>query len=366
MSGFGRLAGVGAGGGGGFDFSSLFGGGGGAMLGGSILSTLGGVLGAQSANRNARLQQDENARETSIQRNRAGGAFFGSDPYQSLMTAGVEDFNNPGGSAKGTAAWDKFNGSIGGNVLSQLRGLEDYGIAGSGQIRNGYADATRQLHGQGQADIGNLQRTYAGNTRSILNDYDQQQGGLMDLVGQWGKGREDIIRQDAGQSLKNTNQQTLARLAASGFGNSTVGAQALVGNADQSQQTMQRALQDLSEGQIDRQSSAMMAGNAGRSQLQAGRAGAWEGALERGQNRNFASDSERATGQAQIDAAGLDRNLALKQNTLSTLMGQIGSLTQPNTQQYIPSYSAVGTGLTNGGNALAQYGQMQAILSMMG
>lgn len=338
----------------------------GMLLGGAALSGLGSYFGAQSANRNARRYQDEQAREQSIQRNRAGGAYFGSAPWQSLMTAGVEDFNNPGGSARGAAAWDAFNQSTGGPLYGQYNRLAADVAQGGADVSRGYYADTGRLRQLANDNIGTVGRAYSGGMAGVLGEYDAGARDLTARVDEFGRGQESRIRRDAGRDLRSVNDQTRTALAAAGMGKSTAIGNQLAGNARRVNERRDDALMDLADSQIDRQVGlrrGMLSERTGYS-ADAQRRGA--DALERGLSGLLAMEQGRSTGQTQLDENALVRNAGMRGSNLANLQGQIGSLTQPTVSQYIPQYSLAGTALNAGGQSMGSLASLLALQQIYG
>ncbi len=108
-----------------------------------------------------------------------------------------------------------------------MSGLADYGQSQNAATLAGYNADTNQLGGLAQGAEG--------------------------MARSWGAGRAGVINSDMDKALRNANTQSLSSLSSAGFGNSTLGANQIGSNSAQNSQERQRALQDLSEAQIDRQ-----------------------------------------------------------------------------------------------------------------
>ena len=154
------------------------------------------------------------------------------------------------------------------NLLAMLygAGYSNRGIAGRGA--GAYGDGSLLSRMQGTADqfrtnSGNIMNSYGADTQSLLGHYRDQTGqldsmaaGAEGMAKQWGAGREQTIRTDAANSLKDANRMGDAALAAGGFNSPTYRANQYAQNAAANQLNTQRSLQDLGGQQIDRQLAA--------------------------------------------------------------------------------------------------------------
>ena len=146
-------------------------------------------------------------------------------------------------------ALDKYGKQYQGKrgILGELGDLADYGEQQGLGILSGYDQGmTDTMRGYDDAVA------TAKDTRGI----DTMAAGLEDMAGQWGKGREKIIDEDADRARQGADQRAIARLGAMGFGNSTLVGNQLASNAMESNRNVARAKQDLGEAQIDRQMGA--------------------------------------------------------------------------------------------------------------
>lgn len=334
----------------------------GGMLGGAAMSTLGGILGAQSSNRAARAYQDEQARETAINRNRMGYALFGKDPFQGLMDAGNYTAGTP---ESRNAAYQKFITSIGGPITGQQAGLAQYGQDVGGAIRNGYYADTQRLRGAGEQAVSGVQNAYKNAGASSLAQYDQGAGAIMSRVKDYGKDQQGIINDDAQRLERALNLKTNAALYRSGMGNSTRKAKYVVNNALETERQRRRASADLADSQVDREVGVGSKQLSERTGIEQGNSTRSLDALERGTQNNLGYERSRSEGLTSLDIQNMERNLGLKQGQLATLMSAISGTTQSTSTPYIQPYSPTATGLTSAGNALAGYGSMQQMLEMM-
>lgn len=104
------------------------------------------------------------------------------------------------------------------------------------------------LAGQSDARTGQLLGKFDADTGSLLSQYD----GLIGEARQYGAGQEERIRRDAGDQERRLNQNSLARLAASGLGDSTLSLQAMNGNSRSVNRDAQDKILDVNDSRIDR------------------------------------------------------------------------------------------------------------------
>jgi len=243
------------------------------------------LLSGQSANRAGRQARDWNNDRFREQRGALGGLAFGNS-YLDMMGSNL--------SPEHRAQLSQFLGSQGlgnGGVVGAQNRLAGRSERQGGNIMQGYNRETRNLAGQS-----------GGNLAQVMGMYQ----GMGQQADQWGRGREDIIRRDAGTANKAMDQTSLARLAASGFGNSTAAANQLQGNATATGRAMQDQLQGLSEAKIDRQLDIGKAGAASRERM--------------GENQTN-RDYTRAAGRTDLQLQNLTRNLNMRQAPLNTALG---------------------------------------------
>jgi len=355
---------------------------------GAAGSIAGGIFGGASQNRAGRKARDYAAARQGEAFQRNAGSVFGNADFMNLIR----------GSQGNAGAADAFTKSIGGPVLQQRRNLATK-YAGAGQDLLGSFDAqSAGLKQGGQQNLGWLLGMLSGDTggvmdtidagsratadmyrqgsNALLGSYDKGAGGLMRTVKNYGKGREDIIRKDAGKALTDAQGASAATLAAGGFGGSTAAAVTNAGNVRASNDAVQKQLADLGDAQTDRevglgrsllsersgmannlfsQSANALTGftrdrNAA-AEAGAGRRGAAATAYTQDQaGRDYARAGQRSA----LEVGNLERNAGNDQMTLAEIMQAInsGSYGGGNTSAYYPGYSAAGTALTNGGNAL--------------
>ncbi len=334
----------------------------GGMLGGAAISTLGGILGGASSNRAARQWQDEQARDTAINRNRMGYALFGKDPFEGLMTAGNYTAGTP---ESRDAAYKKFIDSIGGPVTGQMGNITKDASDMSGGIRNGYYADTQRLRGAGEDAVNRVQSAYKQGADASLASYDQAAGGLMSRVKDYGKGQQAIIDDDAQRLERALNLKSKAALYGSGMGNSTRVATHVTNNALETERARRKQSADLADNQVDRETGLGRSILSERTGAQRQMLQASNDALERGTQNNLGYERSRSEGLTSLDIQNMERQLGLKQGQLQTIMSAISGTTQGTSTPYIAPYSPTATGLTGAGNALAQYSSMQQMLEMM-
>ena len=132
---------------------------------------------------------------------------------------------NPGKLGKINASASFGSGGSGGGLLAEYTGLADQAKAGTGRLLGSF-----------DADTAKLDAGYA------------------DMIGQanqWGRGREQQIRQDATDQEKRLNQQAVAAMAARGVGGTNLMG-SLTGNSRAVNKDMQNSLMNLGESKLDR------------------------------------------------------------------------------------------------------------------
>lgn len=241
-----------------------------------------------------------------------GGSGGGSGGYGNVGVAGG---TNLGGTDKWTihANYPRdANGNISysnGSLLGQLSSLADYGANQNAATLSGYNADTARLGGLAQ--------------------------GAEEMARRWGVGRAGIINDDFDRALKNANTQSLASLSSAGFGNSTLGANQIGSNSAQNGRERQRALQDLSESQIDRQLGA------------------------RTQRLNV--EGGRASGRTSLEQNITGQNIGLRRAPIDTaLQVQMSPIMNPGANGslsgYVPTQSGWGNALQSLGAGLSAYG----------
>lgn len=295
-----------------------------AAAGGSIASGIGGALAATSQNRAQQTQTQaakRNAFSGALTQGIGvmGGSYAGlfqkiNDAVYAQVEHGDSGPLQAITASPEFAAWQK---ETGGAAIPQLRALADQYIA------------------SGNKELGSYQQD--------TNTLDQQGKGISGQISNWGAGRAALINTDAAKSLRATNDQTMARANATGFGASSLVPNQLAGNARENELNKQKSLQTLSEGQIDRST---------------GQA-----------NQNLGMLANRMQGKTSLWGSLQDRNLGLQTAPINM---QTGTLTNiGNTFSGQPAYpgggqSAGGSALSNIGNAAAQFGSMGMLASMYG
>lgn len=260
-------------------------------------------------------------------------------------------------------------------VEGQMQGLADR-FERRGQRQLGDFDAqTAALQGRSDSALTGLQGLYGRNQASLMgrlgsdNQRIGQMGlGLEGMAQEWGRGREAIIDQDAQRNLTSLNQGSNARLAASGLGNSTLTASNMRGNAAEIGRGVQRAKQDLSEAQIDRQMGARQY----RTGLEEGRSRLGLGLLQdtnrdaqnlaatftgRNLDQNYARAGQRAGLQSDLENRALGLQTAPIQSRLGFLQGPVyNPVGGFNSGQFSNYYSGGGGATSALGQSLAGMG----------
>jgi len=256
-----------------------------AIGGSAVLGAGSSMLSGGAANRAGRQSRDWNNERFREQRGALGGLAFGGS-YLDMM--GDQNL-----SPEHRAQLQQFLESQGladGGVVGAQRGLARQSTQAGQRIMQGYNRDTQSLSAMGQGNLAAMQNVY---------------GGLGQQASQWGRGRADIIRRDSASNLSGMQDQTAARMAASGFGNSTAAMHAQSANSTLANRAMQDQLQGLSEAQIDRQMSVGMAGASSRERM--------------GENQ-MGRDYARSAGWSDLQLQNLNRNLNMRQAPLNTAM----------------------------------------------
>jgi len=293
----------------------------GASAGGSYLS-------GQQSGRDARRARDYYGNRTGEGYQRLLNLLYGSNAPSGENTVGQWVTDPTTGQRTFTPA--AMPNSAPNGLLARLGGIGTDYQAGADKIMGGFNQDTQNLMRQYQAGTNRLDALGQGNEG---------------MARQWGVGREKVIRQDAADSLKSMNRAGDAALNAGGFNSPTIRANQYAGNQTQTNKEMQRALQDLGEGQIDRQM-----------QARTSRIGTLAGQL--GQQNTFAAN--RSLAGTELGTGFLNAKTAYQAVPLQTEAQMLtGSIANPwlgqNTSQYYPGQSALGQALQTGGNALAGF-----------
>lgn len=268
-----------------------------ATVGGGLLSAGGGVLGAQSANRAARAARDFYDKRTGEGYQRAINLLYGP------QAGNPADWSKPGGAMPTPSS---------GSVLGR-----------QGALAGRYAQGAAGIKG-----------SFDQGVMALDNLYGASEG----LAAQFGRGGEQLINEETDRSIKEANQLSGARLAATGFGNSTA-------RANQASQNTINARREGAKAKIGLRGQALNARLGVRGQ----RAGAAQANLGR-----------------RVDLYGnlLNNQMGYEQLPINTELNFATSgVANPwlgrSTSEFYPGYSPSGTALTNVGNAAATWGASQ-------
>jgi len=257
---------------------------------------------------------------------------------------------------------DKFKSQYGGKrgIIGQL---EDLGTWAEGQGNNVLND-----YNSGMASV---LKGYddSVNTAKDTRQTDAMAAGLEDMAGQWGRGRDKIIEQDAERARAGADQRAIGRLGAMGFGNSSLVGNQLASNAMESNRNVARAKQDLGEAQIDRQMGARQY----RTNLADSNLSRLLGVM--GQRNAAAGGMQQ--GRTAIQSDNLNRNMQLRQQPINTNLAMLQSpLMNPGSGINASSYftpsgaggmqSAFGGFLGNMGGQIFGQSQLQDLMKMIG
>lgn len=220
----------------------------GAGIGGSMLGNL---MQGVSTNRAGRQARDYYGQQTGQGAGRMSAALFGAPYMMDWVNAGMGDVGAAGrmNTAMGGSLADKSQAMIG--TASGRQGMADYDADTSRLGRFG-ADQWNYLQGVMGNERAGLSDFFSRGAGTQLADFDRAAGGLRSTVAGYGAGQQAKIDRQANEETKAANQMAMSRLLASGFGNSTVAANMMAGNARTAQNRRQDRTADLNDAQIDR------------------------------------------------------------------------------------------------------------------
>lgn len=313
----------------------------GMLAGGAGLSTIGGLLGAQSSNRAGRQARDWYNSRTQEGALRTGSTLFGSR-FRRLYPDTASGYLSPQDQA---TAMDELTDSIGGPVVPQLQRLA--GTVSERQTGNlRYYDDTSARLAQEEDRLASRDDAYGDRAFAEAKAAE-------DMAGARGAETERIIDRDAADRLKKLDSRSLYRLAASGVGGSTLAPQQMALNTrmvGEAADTAKVAARDATTGRVvqARQFSSGVAGG-----LYGSRRGRSDDRIGRLYGRAYGRDA--------LENSNLERDVRLRQDPLNvTLSAQSSGVLNPwlgqGTSQYYPGVSGAGTAATNLGNAFAELG----------
>lgn len=319
-----------------------------AMIGaGGLASALGGALGGAAQNRAGRQARDWYDDKTNAYGTRLFDLYFGPD-RRAMWEAGG------GGGAD-------FNASIGGGILDQQKALADRYGAGYGSLTDALKSQLAGVNDLGTARAKNVSNMYGRAVNLTQDAY----GGLDRIAGQHGAQRASQIREDANRATRASNQQTMARMTASGLGNSSLLSSVMGANAAEIERGAQRSLQDAADATTQMRLGVGAQGASSLAGLLSQRAGTAASMLDTDTARRMSSAGvlsdlrERSMGKRYaLDQMPIDQMLSIQQGQIfNPWLGQ-------NTSQYYPGQSGMASALVTGGNAAAglggmMYGQQQ-------
>jgi len=222
-----------------------------------------------------------------------------------------------------------------------------------GSTLSGYNADTDRLLGQSQADLEAL-RTHGLSNLGMLR---KENLDLMNTAKQWGKGREDIIRQDYESAMKEADANAMSGMIGSGLGGSTLLANARSSNARNLAYAKQSSLQDLADRQLQAVMGVQASGNAAMAQQRSGNLQS----LAQQRALNAQTMGARLGGRTALETANAQQ--AFQYGLVGPQMRQsfaTGNVMNPwlghNTSQYFPGMSATGSALSTIGNTIGQAG----------
>lgn len=337
----------------------------GLLGGGAALSSLGGLFGASSANRAGRKARDWYDMRTGEGMGRLGSLFYGYDPWSALLS-GTSAASTPEQRAE---AARRFEQMIGGPIFQQLQRFGPRYDQMQGAAMGRFDEQSAGVSEMARQALGDRMGAYRQGTDALMSAFDRGAEataglgrGLSALAGQWGAGREGIIRRDAGRLRDDLDARTRAQMTASGFGG-TLEANQLAANARQAGELEQDALQRLSESQVDRRLGALGTQTAlsqallgQRTGLGAGLFGQAQQAADTMTSQELQNRYARLGQRAGYDFGSIGPRLGYEAAPLQAALGvQQGGVMNPwlgqSTSQFYPGASGAGNVLGSLGNA---------------
>ncbi len=357
----------------------------GLMLGGSLLSGLGGLMGGIGRGRAGRQARDWYNSQTSSGMNRLGMLMYGPDAWINylggtyehqgqLWPAALEgklaDMTKPadmtdeqwaaeqdrlGKLADQWRAMQGFVNAQGGPIIGQLRGLRDTARQGSHYILNQYDQGTNRLLGASGQLASQMSQLFGRNTQQLSG----LATGAENMAKQYGQGMLDIADQDFNRSAKSIGDQTMAMLRASGLASSTAGAGALSRALAQNEQERARAKTNIQAATTDR----VLGARSQRLGMLGQQFGQQQGIMNQIGGSEVSMLANRLAGRTGLMRQNQQLDLNLAQLPINTMLGVTqGSVMNPwlgqNTSQYYPGNAAMGLSSAFGsiGNAMSGFG----------
>lgn len=182
---------------------------------------------------------DEIGKLLTAKRQSSSGTFGAGNPRRRVSNQAAEK-EIQALEAEKSALMAKSGGNPGSRGMIQKTG---YAVPGGGLLAEYGA-----LAGQSDQRTNQLLGKFDADTGSLLSSYD----GLVNEARRYGEGQEERIRRDAGDQERRLNQNSLARLAASGLGDSTLSLQAMTGNSRAVNRDAQDKILNVNDSRIDR------------------------------------------------------------------------------------------------------------------
>ncbi|MCA9280337.1 MAG: hypothetical protein H6815_00415 [Phycisphaeraceae bacterium] len=337
------------------------------LAAGSLASSVGGALGAQSANRNARKARDWYDLHTQIGSGMLGNAFLGPSYNNNLLYSGDPN--------ERTQGMDQITGALGGPLWQQLQALSQRGTQGRSNILRDFDNNSSSILKFGGDSTGRVQDYYGGARTGAMGRFDQGTSqargialGSEDIARGYGAGAEALIDEDAQRATTRANRASDARLISMGLGSSSTRASTAANNEANISREATRQKLDARRETTDR----VLAARGQRTALEQGAAGTGlngdlaftgmqGGALENSLASQLAQLSQRSAMRTGVQQDNLAGNQSQQQGNILQALNLLSSsnmnpwLGQPTTQFY-PGVSPAGSALTSAGNAAAMLG----------
>jgi hypothetical protein len=243
---------------------------------------------------------------------------------------------------------DRINQATGGPILQQMQGLAQRVGSGQKGILDQYDADTARLGAMDQEGLGKLSDFYR-TTRSRVGSL---AAGAEGIAAGYGRGAEELIDEQSARDLKGANDVSLARLAATGFGNSTASADQLSQNAANIGRDARQQKLGVRQATTDRVLGARSQRVGTEAGLASQEGNAYGGMLGDTMTRQYARAGDRTTQQY----GNLDRHMSYLGQPINTQLGlQQGAIMNPWSQGaaagYFPQSSGWGEGFQSLGNA---------------
>lgn len=334
------------------------------MIGGGLLSGVGGIMGGVAANREGRKARDYSAKRTAEGMNRLGYAFFGADPFNEYMRATTLYGQGDGSVApylNANANANLFGNASPGSIFGQMQGISGSAGAGRNAALGRFDRDSASLFGTGLYNAQAVGGLYDRARNDTIGRFRSDMGRVAGVARGYGAGAEALIDEDAGRALTEANRISTARMAGSGLGNSTLLSNQMAGNTATIRRAAARDKVGVQRERADREMGALSAMASGTLGAGTSLYGQQAGALERGLGSTLDRAASRSALRTGIEQDNIGRDEANRRNDLLMALNVLqGPVMNPwlgaGTSQYYPGVSPGGSALTSVGNSLAMLG----------